>query len=347
MWEQVTRNRKYFIWKIHNQITQSVNRNTPDEKGYSVSPLLDSGVPQTVWYRAQGEELPQSVTLYFYAADEVPIGWEQTARDAAVSPQDKMRRFQPYLRVTMRRGGTGLLYEAVGRYLWVILESWEDVKGTLTLHFPKESWSSYLPELYRSGVGSAFLERFLSLFQIIQEEIEDKLDKVPEKMLPAICGSEQLPTIAAFLSEETPQLWEEERLSRYLEEVIDFYGKRGTVWGLKKKILAFCGKVPMVAEYHPYQPERKGARKDLIERLYGNNPYMVTVALDVGDKTEEGGAGMNALFRKLEQIVRDCVPAHMVTRIALLRGEIVLDSYSYLEINSRLRHETRDQIMRE
>ncbi|MDR0963309.1 MAG: hypothetical protein LBM60_01675 [Clostridium sp.] len=341
MWERATGGRKVFIWDVQNDAGRTAGQYRQEGVLTLFSPLFDSGSSQAIWYLAQGKGLPHAFTLHFYAADTPPLEWLQTIQDPAISPQEKKRRFQPYACGSMNRHACCLLDRAVGRYLWVMMESWEEATGTLTLYFPKESWNAYLPELYRQGTKSVFLERFLSLFQIVAQDIEDKLAKAPERMLPTTCARSELSDIAAFLSEEAPHLWEEDMLSRYLDSVMAFYRRRGTLEGLRQKVLAFSGKVPIVAEYHPYQQERKGDRKKLIERLYGSNPYLVTVVLDVGEDVLEGGSGAHAMYRKLEPIILDCIPAHMETRIILLRGEIVLDSYAYLEINSRLRKELR------
>lgn len=341
--------RKYFILNkdldfrkgfYHNLSIgeRSFKRQSEDKDAYFISEIYDSGENDTIWHRAaiKTRSNLHQFTVHIYSANYINKDIKNALNNDSHPIAKKKGLFSVYLKKTIHQLKDSLLHEVSGRYVWFILEFWDNSSmeteiESIKLYFPKETWISYLPEVYAENKESAdFLERFLSIFQTIYEELEDKIEKLPMNLLPMVCDSSFISYVSELLSEEISIIWEEEKLRILLSDAMSFYGYRATVKALAKRIELFTGERPFIAEYHKFEEERKGNRKNLVNTLYGDDPFVFTVIV------KEECVSTNEVYNKLLRIIEDIAPAHMEHRLVVIRSFIFLDSYSYLGINSVL-----------
>ncbi len=198
-------------------------------------------------------------------------------------------------------------------------------------HFAgKRSWLSYLPEIYDGGEHS-FLHRFLSVFQWLYEEMTQKISSMPHRLYPEYADREMLEWLAVWFGIENAELWNDAQLSYLLLNQNRLAEIRGTRAYMEEIVRLFSGETPYIVEYYqifPYQTTPR--RAELLELLYGSNPYEVSVILS--GQTVQSQQETAVLHRLIE----DAVPAGIECRLVVLQACIYLDQYSYIGINSHL-----------
>lgn len=97
---------------------------------------------------------------------------------------------------------------------------------SFAMSFPKESFTGYLPEIYR---GNGQLERFLAVQQSIYLELEEGIDTLGEKLDPVNCSRRQAERLARWMGwGELASQTDEETLRRLLETGLSLISRKGT-----------------------------------------------------------------------------------------------------------------------
>ena len=118
------------------------------------------------------------------AATNVDLREELFAPDTTPAMQKEILREHPHV----RRVNTQdlLLHELTGRYLWVwiggtgsMADSSFTIKG-FRMEFPAGSFVEYLPEVHQESEDS-FFYRYMAVLQSWYEDLERKLDRIPEE----------------------------------------------------------------------------------------------------------------------------------------------------------------------
>ena len=116
---------------------------------------------------------------------------------------------------------------------------------------------------------------------------------------------------------------------------------RGTREYMEEMIFLFTGYTPFIVEHYQTSSYKTGVREtNLLEKLYGENAYAVTVLLP----QEAIGGHQEATV--LRRIIRSSAPADVDCRLVVLEPYIYLDYYSYIGINSRL-SDDKDTVLNE
>ena len=137
-----------------------------------------------------------------------------------------------------------VLLDANGRYLWVQLDlvGTEDAVPTVQsvdASYPRESYLSELPAVYREDEEtSAFLERFLALFERILTDVDHEIADISTILDPqGIPGNmPHLAWLGEFLGVEVDEAWPTEATRSLIEQAPALYRKRGTREGLEEMI---------------------------------------------------------------------------------------------------------------
>ncbi len=94
------------------------------------------------------------------------------------------------------------------------------------LSFPKESFTQYLPAVYQNHIQ---LERYLAVLQNIYLELEEEVDKLPERLDHALCSRRQAVRLAGWLGwGELAWQVEKDTLRKLLQTGTALTGKKGT-----------------------------------------------------------------------------------------------------------------------
>ena len=169
----MTEERKYFIFNKPMDYRRGTAcgmtfqdgrlRQTAAEPGWFFSRVLDSREREMIWHRLRVEQPGHTGgwTMRLYSSDSRVITWEDGSQpvdeliaDTDVPLEEKKRRMQTCQSRYIKGEVDVLLFDVRGRYLWFLLET-DGVAGefegisSIRIDFPKESWVSWLPEVYQ------------------------------------------------------------------------------------------------------------------------------------------------------------------------------------------------------
>ena len=321
------------------------------EGGYGVfiSRLLDSQEEGCIWHRLTlkllgSHELPYRLSIY--ASDSPVIFNGDPPEDinalilmpaSEMDIEDKKQRFMPYRMLETENGTDVLLHQARGRYLWFMAELYgtDDSYwgiGNIMLYFPEQSWLNYLPSVYdRREAGDTFLNRYLAIFQSLYDDLSREINHIPGYLDPEATDEETLTWLAGWLGIHHVKLWSGAGLRFLVSHAGQLYGGRGTKQGIKDFVRLYTGEPPLIVE--PHQLQRFAGNPQmykLLRELYGSDPnvFLIIIRASCLPTARE--------FADLSRIIEDVKPAWMGFKLVTLRPYILLDSYSYLGINSVL-----------
>ena len=320
------------------------------EEGYSGmasywSRILDSVSAGTVWHRltcsvpGAGKAV---VRVFFYTSDEIvfeeagePMDLRKVLRSEKLSLSRKKEIFKPFLQRELALEPDILLHSLEGRYLWFLLEIYPQAEGQIEMgdfmvYFPAESWTANLPELYRREMGNdSFLDRFLTIYQSIYDDISWQMKEFVNCLDPRVAGPDLLYGIASWLDVEEPYMWTERQLRYLLAHTKEFFEARGTGRGVEMFVELYTGEAPFVIEWQDWEGYTDSF-DGLLKSLYEDDPYSVTVL--VREECIPSYKDHQALLRLLEQVG----PVQVNLRLVVLSPYIFADGYSYLGVNSVL-----------
>lgn len=317
-----------------------------EDRGIFISRVYDGMESGCIWHRMTVKlcgEHSVPVRFRFFASDSAYAERDGTvaAIEAVIeggeSTEEKLAAFQPYLKAEAEEAESLLLHQVKGRYMWFVAECFclpGETSGfsDAMLYFPKQSWLEYLPDIYsRGALEDSFLERYLAIFQSLYDDLGGKIDQIPSCLDGQTADRRVLSWLAGWLGIENIKLWNEEQLRYLVNNASRLYRKRGTKEGICEFIKLYTGEEPLIAEQHHI--ERFADNEEqyaLIGKLYGREPQVFTVLL----KASCLPTGKE--FADLQKIIEEIKPAWMDFRMITLRPYILLDSYSYLGINSVL-----------
>ena len=190
-------------------------------KGCYYSRTLDSGIQKCEWHRLAFEsDMPSKTILEvsYHASDdsslknminEILANPEQSLQAKAESIDGLIPWTEP-----VRNPQDMLLLGETGRYLWLKLELAtldEMVKPTLTqmtVYYPRISYLRYLPAIYQENpLSKDFLERFLSIFESLFNDVETEICHVFEYFDPNTAPQDFLTWLASWLNFALEEDW--------------------------------------------------------------------------------------------------------------------------------------------
>ncbi len=201
-------------------------------QGYFVSCIYDSGEKGTQWDRLVLDiDKNAAIESFVWVFEEREEG-ERLDRKGTVKERYEMISVRAQYRSNYREM---LLYgkeKGCGRYarlaLGIYPGGWSGNRTFrgYSLSFPRESFTRYLPEIYR---GNEALARFLAVQQSIYLELEKEIDTLGEKLDPVNCGKRQAEILAGWMGwGELVPLLDEETLRQLLETGLFLNARKGT-----------------------------------------------------------------------------------------------------------------------
>jgi len=297
--------------------TNGVLSLTVPEKVYQetgeVIHIFDSTIPECKWYR-------------LVVDGEVPEG---TSLDVDITAKEEIKEnISGYISLSYRKDI--LLFQIKGRYLIVKIKFQSDpqrkkspVLNCIKVFFPKQTYLQYLPAIYQEDKESKdILERYLSIFQTILEDIENKIEKTHHLIDPETTKGEFLNWLSSWMGLIKEERWCDEKWREFLGRAIEFFKMRGTREGLSSLIKLFTGKKPIIVE--PFQLE---CNKEKPLNL-GKFSFCVLLKPKQVRNHQE--------FEAIKRIVALWKPAHTEGKTVLLKEKMLLGELLYLEINTYL-----------
>lgn len=272
------------------------------------------------------------------AATNVDLGEELFAPDTTPAMQKEILREHSHV----RRVNTQdlLLHELTGRYLWV----WIGVTGSMAdssftikgfhMEFPAGSFVEYLPEVYQEPEDS-FFSRYMAVLQSLYEDLEQKLDHIPEQLDYETTGQENQSLFAGWVGLEPGacSLTPEQRCY-LLKNLQKFQSGKGTREVLRQVLELVTKRKVVILEYFKWHDwmQKGSLLLEQYEELYGKDASIFAVFIDcVGEHPDELPS-RTALYRLIEEYM----PLGMSCRLICLNDASNLDTNCYLDVNSRL-----------
>ena len=140
-----------------------------------------------------------------------------------------------------------LLPGEAGDNVWVGIEflsegSASPVLSQMRIDWDHESYLQYLPEIYRKDIRSSyFLARFLSNYESLYRDVEDRIVHLRELFDPFAVSADLLPWLAGWLAFDWNPEWTEQQQRQAIAQAFDHDAWRGTPRGLRQAIKQYTG----------------------------------------------------------------------------------------------------------
>ncbi len=221
-----------------------------------------------------------------------------------------------------------LLYGLSGRYLWIIIEIIGEVEGAISdikVFAPGDNFMQTFPEVYRNY--GDFFHRYISIYSTIYNDFQEKIDnmeslldieKAPKELLVEYADWLGIMVEGKFLSEETLRL--------LLSEAYVLNKYKGTRKSIERICEIILGEKPGIVESNTLRGYLKDDNKDVYGDLYGEGNFDVTIMISqyVDEKKRA----------QLLYLLRQYKPIRSKLRVVFLQSHGVLDSYSFMDMNS-------------
>ena len=218
-----------------------------------------------------------------------------------------------------------------GRYLFLALElsagGFETPEiRSVSIRMSGDHMVDYLPGIYR---GQDFTYRFLSIFNSVFQDMEERVDHLSAQLDPNGAEPEMLAFLAHWLCRDANG--SEETLRQELPNLLHDYETRYTLEGIKRSAKQLTGVEPTVIEHFSVDPNApECSDPELYRRLYGDDPYRFFFLYP-----QEVFTGRGDVEQFMSQM-RDRIPAESELELVILRPCIRLDWHTYLGMNSQI-----------
>ena len=293
--------------------------------GFFLKPL-DSAEGGFPWSRLKiRADIPQDAEIRIYARasdDSQWDAWSGSWEDLRLS-----ELFGPAV-----GAGKDVLLSVSGRYLWLALElTAGGLEGprieSVSLRMGGDHMVDYLPSIYQ---GQDFTYRYLSIFNSLFQDMEQKIDELPRTLDLTSADVEMLNFLAHWLCVLHPE-GGPELLRAWLPGILDEWETMYTVEGIRRSARLLTGREPEVVEPFSVDPNSPQCRNpELYRRLYGEEPYRFFLLFP--QDTFETQREMEWFLDRM----RDRIPAETELELVLLKPGVQLDCHTYLGINTQI-----------
>ncbi len=328
-----------------------ISENKSGENGVYISKSFDSNELETAWHRLRIKaDIPSNgvMKLKVYASDSketlVPStdgkGMNRIDIDEYISDQNidinrKVDMFDYIGAKLYENPNDVLMFDQVGRYLWICIELINYSKSitkieSMKIEYPRVSFVDYLPEIYREKLEKdSFLPRFMGIFQNIYVDLEDRIDFTPMNFDPNTTNKDFLNWLADWFSIKDTSIWGESKLRILINEAVKIYKMKGTKRAVAKIVKSYVGVEPIIVEKFDIKENQYYSKnKDEIDQLFGDNGFMFTVILNEKDvKSSEE-------YVELIRVINSVKPIDCICNLVVLTNKIYLGHHCYLGINS-------------
>jgi phage tail-like protein len=170
-----------------------------------------------------------------------------------------------------------LFQQAIGRYVELRLRLRGSGRSSpkiraLRAHYPRFSYATYLPDVYREDAASAsFVDRFLANFEGLLTELEGRIASAEVLFDYRTAPREALDFLAEWLGATLDPDWDETRRRLFIANAVELYRRRGTRRGLLAAIRMAVDECP--SEENLFADDREG----------GPFGYRISEAFERGD----------------------------------------------------------------
>lgn len=333
----------------HMDITeQGVKLHMEDTQQYGtfISRLMDSREEGNRWHRAVIRSVAygdDSIRFCFYCSDSRQVyvegrlmDWTEVIRSRELDTRKKRELMRPFLTHEILNPQDILLYHARGRYLWLEIQLFCQAEFTpeildIKIYAENHSFIQYLPEIYQTEEQNDFLERYLSLFEAVYQDLDEKIRNAACQLDPRSTRPDFLNWMAEWVGITDIHLWPEEKLRILLRGIVRKNLVRGTRQYMEYIVEIFTGEKPFFVEYCEIEQYREEPRVYAnLKTYYAHGPYEVNILV------REQAVPTLREQRALKKVIENMKPAHIEVHLVILRPYIYLNQNVYIGINSAL-----------
>ncbi len=323
----IRRDCKGHLWYLNeeNQIGYAMQdrQYLPQDKQKPIKLHVDSLTYGNRWHR---------LLIDYDLPDECAITIDAAASNEPIEPLAYTRIENLY---------NDLLLPALqGEYLYLRIYLTADqshrnspVIRSIKLLYPRSTYLEYMPACYResdpyNGIDEdeksvAMLERFLSIFETTFATLEEKRESTPLLIDSAETSKETLAWLSSWLGLKHDDSWEDARWRQLMREAPGLFGIRGTREAIERVIEIYSGIRPLVYEPMHARCMKKGAIADM-----DNYSFCLFLKPEQYHTIEE--------VETIRRIVEEWKPAYTKARVVPLENRIVLGSFLFLGVNTKL-----------
>jgi phage tail-like protein len=291
----------------------------PDNQFTKVPPLhlhIDSLTYANRWHR---------MLIDYDLPDECALRIEAAASEETEEPSDDVFAAIETLYNDL------LLPELKGRHLFLRLFLTGDqahrhspLIRSIKLLYPRSTYLEYLPAYYQEDeAGAAMLERFLSIFETVFSTLEDTRNSTPSLIDSNDTLKANLTWLSRWLGLTYDDSWDEERWRLLMREAPGLFGIRGTREGIERVIEIYSKMRPLVYEPMHAHCMKTGTMADM-----DNYSFCLFLKPEQYHTAQE--------VETIRRITEEWKPAYTKARVVPLENRIVLGSFLFLGVNTRL-----------
>lgn len=319
--------------------------------GRYVSTALDSGIFNCRWHRLVLEaDIPanNSLTVHTFTAPALL----DEARIASLPDN----RWSTPITITGEDAPELLLQSEAGRYLWLRVDFNGSGEATplirrMLLYAPRQSSLQFLPPVFQEDAVSAdFLDRFLSYFDTVFDEIESQIEQFTAYLDPdGVPAGDFLDWLGSWLDVEFLAEWPEATRRTLIREAIRLYRQRGTVPGIQAILRLHTGlqpPQPVIVEHfrlRDYGERRRVGAPDLVNAsLYLAGARLAPGAGEIAHHftiiVPSRAAPDEAALATLHRLVEAQKPAHTRYQLRVAAPELRIGCQSTVGVDTLLGH---------
>jgi phage tail-like protein len=259
----------YGIVRRGEALATAKGANSAADEAVLLTPTLISPREQgATWQRARiRAELPLGTALSVRVAASEDDGLARRVAEIAARPGlsptqrllalDGLLPWDPTLETTLtaaddplKRGWFDAVLDGVkGPYLWLALHlhvpptSRPARLRRLEVRYPARSWIEDLPAIYRAEPArAAELRRFLAVFETVFDDLEERIEKLPERLAAPGAELEWADFLLRWLGLPLPADLPADRKREFLAQAPALLLRRGTPWALQKALHIVTGR---------------------------------------------------------------------------------------------------------
>jgi len=333
-------------------------------KGSYRSKILDSKTFQCQWHRLFLDiTIPKRTQfqVLYYASDD------------KINPDEieSGQKWQSFINSSNNIIKDALFENAIGQYLVLKFEFSSDGQNSprvkmAQVYFQRDSYLRFLPAVHQEDPrGKDFLERFLSLYESMSLEVEEKITHITQYFDVDASEKEFLDWLSFWLAVMVDENWPESKRRTLLKEAFELYKSRGTQKTLRRVIEIFTGGEVAIIEHWRLRPpmvlhqssivgvssfvgpkrtqrlileesSRIGEfvleeHEDAPEKPFASDAYDFTVLVDTS------ALGNSDYLKTLNRLIEDEKPAHTRFFLRTTQGAVAqLGKQSLLGVNTVL-----------
>lgn len=308
-------------------------------RGCAYLPRLDGGQREFLWTRlcVTVSDFEGFVRIGAFATDVDLMPGERVTVEEYLqdpyTPQNIKRSAVDPLYTTGFVGGGDVMLRLRGRYLYVKVElvstgGRSPVLSQVRARVGGDHMMDYLPAVYQRNDGDGFLYRYLSLFDAVVKDLEERIEHFDENLDYDKATGGLLRYLAGWVGVDGENM-DDETLRSVMRTAVTDYERAQTPEGIKRLTQRLTGVRPILVEHFRVEPmQRSGADTALYVRLFGREENRFHLLLPERCFPSQEAA-QDFLDRVAEQ-----TPADVEAELVLLKESIYLDRHTYLGVNS-------------